>query len=86
MPVINRLAELHAEKEKREKRRIPLSEVARQASIKRQTVAAWYSGEVSTYYPEIIEALCKYYECDISDLLSIVEENDLGQPVALAVG
>lgn len=78
MPVWNRVRYLHSQKEAREKRRISLSEVSRKAGISRQAITAWYTGEVSTFYPDVIEALCIYYECNIADLLVIADE-DPGQ-------
>jgi DNA-binding Xre family transcriptional regulator len=78
VPVWNRVRYLHAQKEGREKRRISLSEVSRTAGISRQAITAWYSGTVSTFYPEVIEALCNYYECNISDLL-VIADTDPGQ-------
>lgn len=90
MPVVNRVAELHARKEAEERRRISFSEVARAANISRQALSSWYNNEVNAFYPDVIEALCKYYGCTIDELLVIVParevDADPGQWAAVEVG
>lgn len=87
MAVVTRVAQLHAEKEMRERKRITLVKAAAGAGITRQAYAAWYTNHVKVYYPDIIEGLCGYFQCSICDLLAIEpdsEDAEKGQPAAVA--
>jgi len=69
MAVDNRFRVLLAEKEQREKRHIPLSEVARETNISWKTLQGWANNQVSRYDAPVIEALCKYLNCTVGDLI-----------------
>ena len=76
MAVRNRLAALHAQKEAREGRRIPLTEASAAVGVSRQTFTSWYNNDLNAFYADTIEALCLYYECGIEQLLVIVPEDN----------
>ena len=85
MAIVTRVAQLHAEKEAQERKRISLTKAAAGSGMTRQAYASWYTNSVKVYYPEMIEGLCKYFECTICELLAIVpdgEEAEQGQPEA----
>ena len=81
MTVRIRLAELHAQKEMKEKRRISFAEAAKNIGITRQTFSAWYNNEVGALYPDMIAAFCEFYECSIDELLEL--EQGEGQVLAV---
>ena len=74
MTIINRFRVLLAEKEQREKRRIPLTEVAKETQISWKTLQGWANNDVSRFDAEKIEALCNYLDCNIGDLLVYEKE------------
>lgn len=72
-----KLATLHALKEARQNKRITFGQAADDIGITRQTFAAWYHNSVETYYPNMITAFCRYYECEVGDLLEFVESGEV---------
>lgn len=67
------LKELLAKKEFEEKRRIPMSEVARETGISRTTLSkiANSRGDYSTR-TECIEKLCRFFGCSPEELMTII--------------
>lgn len=72
MPVNNRFGVLLAEKSAKEKRRIPISEVAEKTGITWKTLQQWSNNTVTRFDAPVIEALCKYFGCKIGDLIEYV--------------
>lgn len=87
----SRMAVLHAEKERSEQRRIPLSEVSRVTGINRRTLTAWYRDSIEVFHSAVIAALCLYYDCRVSDLIVLESGSEgehspqQGQMLAVAV-
>lgn len=79
MPVKNRIVALMGEKQSKENRPISQAEVARETGLTRQSVSLWARGEITQFNSETIERLCKYFGCQIGDLLYI-EEDPIGEP------
>jgi len=77
----NRMAILHARKERRLNRRISLAEVNRATKVDARTLSKWYKNEIDVYHAAVIAALCAYYECEVSDLIAVgkADEAELGQ-------
>lgn len=73
MTVNNRFAILLAEKRVKERRNISLGEVSNDTSIPRKTLYAWANNTVTRYDAAIIDALCKYFDCQPGDLFHYVE-------------
>ena len=69
-----KLKELTAEKAFREGRRINLQEIADQTGIHRTTLSKLQSPVGHNTTTENLNALCKYFECDIQDLIEYVPE------------
>lgn len=69
MVEVDRFRVILAEKEPREKRHIPLSEVERDTDISWKTLQGWAINKVARYDAPVIEALCKYFECEVGDLI-----------------
>lgn len=69
MPIVNRFRVLLAEKEHKERMHIPLSEVEREAGISWKTLQGWANNQVTRYDAPVLEALCKYLDCEVGDLI-----------------
>jgi DNA-binding Xre family transcriptional regulator len=69
MTVDNRFGVLLAQKEAREKRNIPLTEVERITGITRKTLQQWANNTVTRFDAPVIEALCKYFNCTVGELV-----------------
>ena len=69
------LKELISKKEFREKRRISLSDIAKQVGISRTTLSkiANSRGNYSTK-TEYVEKLCKYFECTPDEFMTILPD------------
>jgi transcriptional regulator with XRE-family HTH domain len=71
--ITNNFAKLLEEKQRREARYIPLSEVAAQTGIMRRTLYKWQNGTVTRYDEKTITALCKYFGVSLQELLTLPE-------------
>jgi transcriptional regulator with XRE-family HTH domain len=75
MPVNNKFSILLGEKSVKEKRRIPLTEIAQDTGISYPTLLAWASNRVARYDVPVIDALAKYFQIkDIGELLEYVDD------------
>ena len=63
-----------AEKEVREKRRIPLSEVERETQVARSTLLGMANNTIRRVPLDELAKLCTYFRCNVGDLLTIVED------------
>lgn len=57
----NRFGVLLAEKRSKERRRIPLSEVASVTGIAWRTLQAWENNQVTRFDADILDRLCEYF-------------------------
>jgi len=67
----NRFLTLLAQKEQREGRRIRNKEVALTVGVSEPTVARWIRNDVTKIDVPVLEGFCKYFDCDVGDLLYI---------------
>lgn len=67
----NRLPKLIGEKGAKENRLINISDLARETGISRFTLHKWMKNELEQYRADTIESLCKYFRCDVGDLLYV---------------
>ncbi|MEO8392533.1 MAG: helix-turn-helix transcriptional regulator [Chloroflexota bacterium] len=74
MRVISRVLKLVSEKQIRENRVISAATIARETGLSRLTVGSWLRNEVKRFDEESIIAFCKYFDCDISELLVLEKE------------
>lgn len=76
--VIYKLVELMGEKQRKENRRISLVEVAKDTGVSRITLSkiADPRGGYTTS-TEILEKLCRYFGCQIGDLVEFREDKAL---------
>jgi transcriptional regulator with XRE-family HTH domain len=75
MPVNNKFSILLGERSVKEKRRIPLTEIAQQTGISYPTLLAWASNRVARYDVPVIDALAKYFQIkEIGELLEYVDD------------
>ena len=72
--VNTRFGVLLAEKRMKEKRSIPLAEVAEETDITRATLYAWQNNTVQSYSNRVIDALCKYFGVKPGDLFEYVPD------------
>ena len=69
-----RLKELLADKEFRERRVITLKEVAAETGINRMTLSKIANHPGATTVSDNLDKLCRYFECQISDLMVYVQD------------
>jgi len=70
----NRFAILLAEKRVKEKRNIPLVEVAEHTGISRQALYKWENNNIERFETRVIDAICKYFNVRPGDLFEYVED------------
>lgn len=70
----NRFAVLLAEKRVREKRNIPLSEVAEETGLPSKTLFAWSNNTVTRFDVHVINAICKYFQVPPGDLFEYIPD------------
>lgn len=71
-----RLKERVADREFAEGRRISLDEVSRETAISRPTLTRITNQRGYSTSTEILERLCKYFDCQICDLVEYVADKD----------
>ena len=69
-----RLAELTADKAFKERRVIPLSEIAQATGIHRATLSKIANQPGANIGTDLIDRLCRYFKCQPGDLLTYVDE------------
>jgi putative transcriptional regulator len=74
--VNNRFGILLAEKRAKEKRNIPLSEVAEATGIPTKTLFAWANNTVSRFDVHVIDAICQYFGIQPGELFEYVPDTD----------
>lgn len=67
---------LMGEKGQREQRRITLRTVAAETKITRHTVYALDKGDLKLIPVDAIIDLCKFFDCDVGDLFSVIDVPD----------
>lgn len=73
--VIYKLTRLLEEKQRREDRRITLSEVSKETGINRTTISRLADPRGGyTTSTDILEKLCRYFGCKIGDLVEFTGE------------
>lgn len=76
-----RLTELIADKAFKERRVVPLTEVAQATGIHRATLSKMANQPGANIGTEIIDKLCRYFGCQPGDLLMFVDD-ELGKTVS----
>lgn len=76
----NSLLLLIQARERQMNRRVKLKDLAEFVGVTSHTITSWIRNDVRKYEAPIIEGLCDYFDCDISDLLYFemveVEQNE----------
>lgn len=75
MYVQNRFTELLAVKSRRENRKITREAVAKETGISITSVQNWASNNVTRFDALQIATFCRYFRCDIADLLVLPEKD-----------
>lgn len=71
-----RLAELIADKAFKERRVVPLTEVAQATGIHRATLSKMANQPGANIGSEIIDKLCRYFGCQPGDLMMFIDGGD----------
>jgi DNA-binding Xre family transcriptional regulator len=70
-----RFTEMLGVKEARERRRIPITEVARKLDLSRQTISRFISRpEMERLDMDTVNKLCDYFECTFYELIEVTEK------------
>ena len=69
MAIANRLKILIAEKEFREKRKLPYRIVSEETGVSVNAITAYGTQNVARFDAPILEAFCKYFNCGVGDIL-----------------
>jgi putative transcriptional regulator len=64
----NRLLSLLLKKSSEEGRRIYQAELAEAIGVSENTISTWVSNDMRKMNINVIELLCEYFNCDVSDL------------------
>jgi len=76
----NRFLDLLLEKERRENRRVTQKEISFATGISQQTLTAWVHNNVTKFEAGIVEKLCDYFDCELSDLLYFERTSGTSDP------
>lgn len=79
MHIENRLIELLAEKRRKDKRRWSYRDVYEKTGITPATLSRFAQQKHNLYDGDILAKLCTFLECNVGDLLVVVEDTDPGQ-------
>lgn len=70
-----KLLEAIQAKERRERRRVSLTEIAKETGMSRQTVSRMVNQpELDRIEVDTIDILCRYFDCTFYDLIEITEQ------------
>ena len=76
VPISNNFAQLLQEKQQKENRFIPLSEVAHATGIPRKTLYQWDKNIITRFDTKIVDRLCKYFGVTLPELLDHTPPKD----------
>lgn len=76
MPVISLLPSLVGQKQIDENRVIDVATIAQETGLTKQTVYTWLKGNLTRFESATIEAFCEYFQCDVGELLTVVDKKD----------
>lgn len=71
--IVSRAKQLLIEKEKRESRRISQRKMEAESGVSRTSLKNWLRGDATKYEQQQVLALCRYFNCEVGDLLQIDE-------------
>lgn len=72
----NRLLELIQGKERELGRRLSYSEIARATGVGEKVIQRWVEEGVTRFDAKVIIGICRFFECEVGDLLYIEWNND----------
>lgn len=71
--MINRLPALIGKKQQEDNRVISVAQLAEDTGVSRETIYKWISGEANRFDGKVIEAFCRYFNCNVGDLLTMAD-------------
>ena len=69
-----KLRERIADLEFKQRRRITLQEIAEKSGVSRMTLSKMINQHGAVIRSDVIDALCKYFGCQVEDLVQYVED------------
>ena len=69
MAIANRLKILIAEKEFREKRKLPYRIISEETGVSITSITAYATQKVARFDAPVLQAFCKYFNCGVGDIL-----------------
>lgn len=67
----NRLPALIGEYQVKENEMLDISTLAKRTGLSRTTLYKWVNGDLDQFRADTIEALCKFFDCQVGDLLYV---------------
>lgn len=71
-----KLRERIADLEFRERRRVPLQEIAEATGLNRMTLSKLINQHGANVQTDVIDRLCAYFGCRVEDLMEFVDESN----------
>lgn len=71
-----KLRERIADLEFKQRRRITLQEIAEASGVSRMTLSKMINQHGAVVRSDVIDALCKYFQCEVQELVQYVGENE----------
>lgn len=68
-----KLRERIADLEFKQRRRITLQEIAEESGVSRMTLSKMINQHGAVVRSDVIDALCKYFQCEVQDLVQYVD-------------
>lgn len=72
--IVNRFAEIVSQIELERRQRISNRQIALGAGVSEPVIARWRTGDVDRYHASVLDALCRYLDCQPGDLLVYVPD------------
>lgn len=72
----NRLNLLVAQKEERERRQIPLTQITEETGITTKTLSLWARNKITRFDAATLVTLCEWVPCTVGELLYLANGNE----------
>lgn len=74
LTIKNRFSVLKAEKELKEGRKLTYDVIHQETGIHRNALTGYSNDSIKRFDRDVLERLCEYFNCDISDLLVLQKD------------
>lgn len=69
-----KIVELMAKKQAETRKIIDVATLVNETGLSRPTVTAWVKGRVTRFNEDTIVAFCRYFDCDVGNLLTVIDD------------